>query len=278
MTDETTGTPEGKAPAEEPASDAAPTTTTAVAEHAAELEPVSFWHRPNVERYLVPLITPIVVVLGIVIWVLNMSRLFLSAHGHIPVVVGSIITIVLLAGATLISNARHMRSQSATLMTCGFIILAIGAGWLVLGHSEVKGGGGAALAAQGPCIGNISITALPSITYTPTSVQGKTGIYCISLTDQAAAQHTLDFDDPNTLFPGLEVGTAGQKVTGRIFFGAAGDYTYYCAIPGHRATMNGVVHVTGATVTVDQAETAAAAAGGGSSGGAGASGASGATG
>ena len=67
------------------------------------------------------------------------------------------------------------------------------------------------------------------------------------------------------MFPGVEVSTVGEKVSGRIFFGAAGDYTYYCAIPGHRATMNGVVHVTGDTMTVDQAEAAAAASGGGSS-------------
>ena len=105
-------------------------TTTTVAppvEHAA----VPFWQRPNVERYVLPLVTPIVVVLAIVIWVLNMSRLFLASHGHVPVVVGTIITVLVIAGATLISNARHMKSQSATLVTCGFVIIAIGAGWVV---------------------------------------------------------------------------------------------------------------------------------------------------
>src|SRR5262245_43016098 len=87
-------------------------TTTAV-EPAEAHEPVPYWQRPNVERYVLPLVTPIVVVLAVIIWVLNMSRLFLSSHGHVPVVVGTIITVVLLAGATLISNARQMRSQSA---------------------------------------------------------------------------------------------------------------------------------------------------------------------
>jgi plastocyanin len=206
-----------------------------------------------------------------------MSRLFLSSHGHIPVVVGSIITILLLAGATLISNARHMRSQSATLMTCGFVIVAIGAGWLVLGHSEVKSEASTPLAAEGPCIGTFNFTALSSLKFTPVSVSApKTGIYCITLTDQAAAQHTLDFDDPATLFAGLEVTTAGEKVQARAFFGASGAYTFYCAVPGHRAAgMQGTVTVTGSPTTVAEAETAAAAAGGGSSGGSGASGASG---
>src|SRR5690242_13616355 len=128
MTDETTDTPSGETPAEEPGAEAATATTTAVAP-AVEHEAIPFWQRPNVERYLLPLITPIIVVLGIIIWVLNMSRLFLSAHGHVPVVVGTIITVVVIAGATLISNAKHLRSQSAVLMTCGFVIIAIGAGW-----------------------------------------------------------------------------------------------------------------------------------------------------
>jgi hypothetical protein len=47
-------------------------------------------------------------------------------------------------------------------------------------------------------------------------------------------------------------------LTSRIFFGAAGDYTYYCAVPGHRsAGMQGVIHVTGPTVTEAQAAAAA---------------------
>ena len=45
-------------------------------------------------------------------FVLNLSRVFLSAHGHIPVVVGTVILIVILVGATLLSNASRSRSQS----------------------------------------------------------------------------------------------------------------------------------------------------------------------
>ena len=58
-----------------------------VGAQAAAGEPIPFWHRPYVERYLVPLVLPVAVVVGIVVYVLNVSRLFLSAHGHIPVAV-----------------------------------------------------------------------------------------------------------------------------------------------------------------------------------------------
>ncbi len=172
MTDETTETPAGETQADESGAEPAPATTAAV-EPAGAHEGVPFWQRPNVERYLLPLVTPIVVVLAIVIFVLNLSRVFLSAHGHIPVVAGSIITVVILVGATLISNSRHMRSHSAILMTCGFVLIAISAGWLVLGHSEVKTEGGTAIAAEGPCIGTLNFTALPSLKFAPASVEAE---------------------------------------------------------------------------------------------------------
>src|SRR4051794_1413450 len=83
MTDVTTDAPEGD---DAPAAGAvvAPAPTAAVEPPA---EPVAFWRRPNFERYFAPLLIPIIAVLGIVIMVLNISRIFLSAHGHIPVVV-----------------------------------------------------------------------------------------------------------------------------------------------------------------------------------------------
>jgi uncharacterized cupredoxin-like copper-binding protein len=275
MTDETTNIPAGETSAGETADAPASATTTAV-EPADAHEKVPFWQRPNVERYVLPLVTPIVVVLAIVIFVLNMSRVFLSSHGHIPVIVGSIITGVILVGATLISNARHMRQHSAILMTCGFVLIAISAGWLVLGHSEVKTEGGTPLAADGPCTDTIDFTALSNLTFAPASLTLETGVYCVTLTDDSAGPHTIDFDDPATLFPGLAVATAGEKVEGRIFFGAAGEFTFYCAVPGHRAAgMEGVVTVTGDPTTIEEAEAAAGESGGGSGGAGGATGAAG---
>jgi plastocyanin len=241
----------------------APATDVAVPEAAAvepaPPAPVPFWQRPNVERYLLPLVLPIVVVVGLVAYVLNLSRVFLSAHGHIPVVVGSIITVAILLGATVLSNSKHLRSSSIALMTTLFALLIFTSGWLVLGHSQVKGAGTTPLAATGPSIGKIETAALASLKFTRVSFTVKTGIYSVTLTDDAAGPHTLDFDDANTLFKGLAVNGAGEKQTSRIFFGSAGDYTFFCAIPGHRqAGMQGVVTVTGPTITLAQAEAAAA--------------------
>ena len=87
----------------------------------------------------------------------------------------------------------------------------------------------------------------------------------------------MHFEDGKTLFETLHVTNAGDSVSGRAFFGQAGDYVFYCTIPGHReAGMEGVVTVTGATTTVDAAEAAATAnpaGGGGAGAGAGGAGA-----
>ena len=250
MTDDSTDTlpdpPAGDAPATDPA-----------AIEPAPSSAVPFWQRPNVERYLLPLVLPIVVVVGLVVYVLNLSRVFLSSHGHIPVVVGSVITVGILLGATVLSNSSRLRSQSIALMTALFALLIFTSGWLVLGHSQVKGEGSTPLTAVGPSNGKFAIAAGVGgqLKFAPVSLTVKTGIYLVTLTDDSTGQHTLDFDDTSTLFAGLAVNNAGEKVSSRIFFGKPGDYTFYCAIPGHRAGgMQGTVTVTGAPITLAQAE------------------------
>jgi len=262
MTDDNADTltdpPAGEVVATEATATDAPETEAAAIVPAPPAE-VAFWQRPNVERYLLPLVLPIVVVVGLVVYVLNLSRVFLSAHGHIPVVVGSVITVAILLGATVLSNSSRLRSSSIALMTALFALVIFASGWLVLGHSQVKGQGGAPLTAVGPSSGKIAIAAGVGgqLKFAPVALSMKTGIYSVTLTDDATGPHTLDFDDTNTLFAGLAVNNAGEKANSRIFFGAPGAYTFFCAIPGHRAAgMQGVINVTGPTMTLAQAEAA----------------------
>src|SRR5262249_6385146 len=151
--------------------------------------------------------------------------------------------------------SARLRSSSTTLLTLGFVLLIISGGWLVLGHSQLKNAASAPLDPTGPCQGTITITALPALKFTPASLSEKTGIYCITLT--GAQRHTLDFDNPDTRYPGLALNAPQNSVSARIFFGEAGPFTFYCAIPGHRAAgMQGTINVTGPTMTLEQAEAA----------------------
>jgi plastocyanin len=251
MSDDSTDTLTEPQPAEPSAADA-PAADAAVESAAPQ---VAFWQRPNVERYLTPLVLPIVVVVGLVVYVLNLSRVFLSGHGHIPTIVGSTITVTILLGATVLSNSSRLRSTSIALMTTLFALVIFTSGWLVLGHSQIQGEGATPLPATGPVSGKLEVQALASLKFTPVNLSVKTGVYSVTLTDDAAGPHTLDFDDVKTLFAGLAVSGAGEKASSRIFFGEPGEYTFFCAIPGHRtAGMQGTVTVTGPSMTLEQAE------------------------
>jgi plastocyanin len=225
---------------------------------AEPVAPVPFWQRPNVERYFMPLVVPIAVVVGIVVFVLNISRVFLAAHGHIPVVICSIVLLAILIGATVLANAS-VKTTSIALVTTGFVFIVFVSGWLVLGSSAEKKQSSSTLPAAGPINGTIKIEAAPTggLSFGPSALSVKTGIYLVVFTDGANTQHTLNFQDSSTLWPGLVVNNAGEKLQSRIFFGADGAYTFFCAVPGHEAAgMKGVVTVTGPPMTVAQAEAA----------------------
>jgi plastocyanin len=116
-----------------------------------------------------------------------------------------------------------------------------------------------ALAATGPIEGSFTITATPSgrLSFSPSAVTVTTGIYAVTLVSGFGA-HTLNFDDPTTLWSELIVNAQGETKTSRIFFGQPGRYTFYCSIPGHRAAgEQGTVTVTGTPMTLAQAEAAA---------------------
>jgi plastocyanin len=238
-----------------PADDAA--TPVVAAPVAAEVaEEVPFWQRPLVERFLVPLVLPIAVIVGLVAYVLNISRLFLSGHGHIPVMVGSAITLLILVGATMLSAASpRMRQSAITMVGAAFILLIMSSGWLVLGHSQPEKTGPTTLPATLKTSQTIAITAAPSgkLAFAPNSLNAKTGLATIDVTI-AAAGHTFSMRDATTLWESLSLDAAGGKKSGVAFFSKAGDYEFYCAISGHDAGgMHGVIHVVGPTVTLTQA-------------------------
>jgi plastocyanin len=121
---------------------------------------------------------------------------------------------------------------------------------------------GSVLPPTGPIEGSFTVVSgggNGGLTYLPSSFTVTTGIYAVTLADGGPTQHTLRFDDASTLSSGLSVNSSGETNTTRVFFGRPGDYTFFCAIPGHReAGMQGVVHVTGAPVTLARAEAAGA--------------------
>jgi plastocyanin len=264
MTDTTTTEPDQPdAPAEvEPAAQAAVETAPA--------ETPSFWSRPYVERYLTPLILPLAVILFVLVYVLNVSRLFLSTHGHVPVIAGTIITVLIITGASLLSKAE-LRQSGVLLLTIGFLVAITFAGWISLGHSESKEAANQPLPATLKASQEVKVVAAPggALVFNPNDMNVKTGLVKFAV-DFAAGGHTFGFHDPTTQFAELKPAGPGT-VSGVAFFGKPGDYTFYCSVDGHEAAgMKGTVHVTGPPMTLEEALKASGnppnAAGGGGGG------------
>jgi plastocyanin len=214
----------------------------------------NFWHRPNVERYIVPFVLPLMIVVALIAFVLSISRIFLSGHGNAPVVVGSAILLTILIGAAVLSAAPSMRSVSVALIGAAFFMAILFAGWLSLGHSELKEEGGEALPPEGPAKAELEFEATDGLVFIPDTAAAETGIYRITLVD-VGNEHTFKFDSAETLMPELIVSKPGDIQSARAFFGDPGDYTFFCSIPGHRAAgMEGVITVTGDPTTLEAAQ------------------------
>jgi plastocyanin len=239
---------------EQPAGVEAPPAAEVEAQAAAG-EPIPFWHRPYVERYLVPLVLPLAVVVGIVVYVLNVSRLFLSAHGHIPVIIGTIITLSILTGAAVLASAPRMRQVSRILLTGGFLVSLSFAGWISLGHSEDKNAGPTALPATLKTTQTEKIAEAPGgkFAFAPDVLNAKTGLVKFVVTAQAPG-HTFAFHEATALFGELKDLPPGGPTDGVAYFGAPGDYQFFCTVPNHESNgMHGVVHVTGPAVPLAKA-------------------------
>lgn len=203
-----------------------------------------FWERPNVDRYFTPIALPMLIVAGLVLFVLNVSRIFLAGGGETPVIVGTIITVAIIGGAAVLSAAPNLRSSSLALVTAGFVALVMLGGWLSLGSSAPEGEGGAALAPEGPADAQLAFTT-EGLKFVPDTADAPTGVVRIDLVSNSGA-HTFVFEDPATQFPGLDVPGTGSEDTARAFFGEAGEYVFYCTIPGHReAGMEGAITADG---------------------------------
>jgi plastocyanin len=271
--------PAEPAPAEPAEPAAAQPEPAATATPTAEADrSVPFWQRPYVERYLVPLVLPLAVIVGLVMFILNISRIFLSTHGDIDVIIGVGILLTILVGAAILSAAPRMRSSSLALIVAGFVATIILGGSMSIGSSEQKAEGGG-LPAEGAASQSLDFESSNALVFTPDAAQAATGIVRITLTD-ASGEHTFHFEDPKTLLDTLHVTNTGDKVSGRAYFGAAGKYVFYCTIPGHReAGMEGAITVAGPAITLADAEARAKAApaSGGAGGATPTSGAGGAT-
>jgi plastocyanin len=217
--------------------------------HTALLEPsASARGEAFRTRVLLPLLLPIVSAGAIAFFVLNLSRALLAGGDTGSLVIASIVAVSILGGAAWISSQPQLSTGALAMVLAVFLLLIAAGGLTGLGPSQPAAKKAAAGFAppKGPPVGTLTVQAGAGgqLRFDPSALTATAGVNQIDLT-LGAGLHTFVFTDPK--LRGFQLNVGGKKTsdTGKVDL-AAGTYTFYCTIPGHRAAgMEGTITVTG---------------------------------
>jgi plastocyanin len=188
---------------------------------------------PVRDRLLLPILLPLGAMIAVFLLVVNISRVFLASGNEASVIVGTIITVGILAGGAAISATPRLRSSTLVMMLAGLMIIVLSAGLVSLGPSEETEEAGASGYQQpgGPPVGTLEVQALPTNMFQATEFTVPAGIIQVNYV-QVGGTHTLVFSNPE--FSGFQLAVPGGPRSGKVEL-KPGNYTIYCTIPGHRA-------------------------------------------
>lgn len=205
--------------------------------HTALLEPSEDAHKEAVRtRILLPLLLPIVSAAAIAFFVLNLSRALLAGGSTGALIIASVIAIGILGGAAWVSSQPRLSTSGLVIVVAVFLMLIAAMGLTSLGPSqpEEKAASGY-VPPKGAPVATVSVEAGPAgaLKFEPSALSSPAGVVQIDMT-LGAGQHTFVFTDPK--LAGFELAVGGNKTSdsGKVQL-AAGTYTFYCSIPGHRA-------------------------------------------
>jgi len=209
-------------------------------------------------RVLLPLMLPIVSAAAIFFYVINLSRALLAGGEWGSLVIASILVLSILGVVAWISAHPELRTGTLAVMVAVLFLFIGATGLTTLGPSEDKSAATSGSAFQQPtgdAVGSVDVTAEPTLKFNATNFDTVAGVNQINYT-LGGGTHTLVFSEKEFAGFELQVSPSKTKDSGKVEL-AAGTYTIYCTIPGHRAA--GME----ATITVTAGSGGAPAAGGG---------------
>ena len=129
---------------------------------------------------------------------------------------------------------QSLRSRATVLATAGLLSLGLAA----CGGGDDEGG-----SASGSDVeADVSVTGTDGLKFEPTELEAEAGEVAIELTSGEAVEHNVVIEEAGDTT--VVEAAAGETNVGTIEL-EAGDYTFYCSIPGHRtAGMEGTLTVS----------------------------------
>jgi plastocyanin len=183
-------------------------------------------------RFVLPLLVPILSMIVVAVYVLNISRVFLSGDSTSALVLATIITISILVVGTLISFHGRIRGSSLGMMLGLVLVIVIATGLTTIGPSLKTGESTSAALKQPPGtpVATINVEALPTIKFNSDAFTATAGI--VQINYSGAQGHTLQIQELD--YQGFPLGTiSGYPKSGKVEL-KPGKYTIYCTIDSHR--------------------------------------------
>lgn len=183
-------------------------------------------------RAVLPFVLPVLSVIALAVFVLNLSRALLAGGSTGALVIGVVMILAIMTGAAIISAAPRLRASSRMMIVASGLILVISAGLVSLGPSEhhEAGAGEGFQEPKGPAVATVTVDALPSLSFQATEFTTAAGINEIQYIAKGGS-HTLLFEEPE--FAGFKLEVPPDD-SGKVDL-KPGPYTIYCDLPGHRA-------------------------------------------
>ena len=198
------------------------------------------WFAELLGQYVEPYLMPIAIVATVVFWVLNASRILFGLQGMGAMI---ILTVVILAEVVAFFGVPEIKSSSTALLTSGVLVVVLTSGLVVMGVAA-KGAGGPVIDLGDP-IATVKVES-GNLYFKPKNLGPvPPGVIRIDVNNVSGA-HTLVFEDPAVEVEKKISIISPGALSGKARLPSAGDYVFFCDIPGHRASgMEGVLTAEG---------------------------------